>query len=538
MSPNVPYERAIDAYRAVDAAAETGPRPVAADELLAEFHPDHRPEARTRLRIGPNRGELCQAEVAALLQANGLIDDADLAGSPWMEADVIVVGGGGAGVAAALSAARSGAHVVLVTKLRLGDSNTIMAEGGMQAAVGADDSPQLHFDDTVRGGHGVADRELVKQMVLDGPAIVRWLLELGVRLDMEGDDHPFGDLTLKRPGGASAARIVAHGDTTGLEIMRVLREEVASHPSIDVHANRPVVELLSDGDRRCVGVITYDVVERRLMLIRARSVVLATGGSGRMHLNGFVTSNHFGATGDGLVLAYRLGARLRDLDSFQYHPTGLAHPPHLAGSLITEAVRSAGAHLRNGAGERFVDELAPRDVVAAAVIRECREGRGIERDGQIGVWLDTPRLERDQPGSLARFSSMQHLAAKCGIDPAVDPFLVSPTLHYQNGGVVIDGCGRTDVAGLLCAGELAAGIHGRNRLMGNALLDILSFGRRAGAEAARTAHATPFERAGIAHLLDWQREMTEAGLPLEVRAPELYPSYANFDLATHRSEGS
>ena len=534
MNVGVPYTEALGNYVA-GGAAKSDPPPIDVDGLLAEFHPDHRVDAKATLQVGPNRGDVCQAEVSALLQANGLIDDADLAGSESLESDVVVVGGGGAGAAAALAAARAGARVMLATKLRLGDSNTIMAEGGMQSSVAPNDSPQLHFDDTMRGGHEVSDPTLVKQMVLDGPAIVRWLIELGVRFDMDSD-HPFGDLILKRPGGASAPRIVAHGDTTGLEIMRVLREEVAADPMIDVRPNGPVIELMSDGTGRCVGVVIYDIASRRLVLVRAKAVVLATGGSGRMHLNGFLTSNHFGATGDGLVLAYRLGARLRDLDSFQYHPTGLAHPPHLAGSLITEAVRSAGAHLRNGLGERFVDELDSRDVVAAAIIRECRAGRGIERDGQVGVWLDTPRLEREHPGSLARFTALQHLASKCGLDPAEHAFLVSPTLHYQNGGVVIDGDGRTDVDGLYCVGELAGGIHGRNRLMGNALLDILSFGRRAGSHAARHVHSGHHERAGIAHLLDWQRKLTEAGLPLDVRSPELYPSYANFDLATHRSE--
>lgn len=532
MSGGVAYTEALGHYRNATPAA---PPPVGdVEALLAEFHPDHRADATTPLRVGPNRGDACQAELATLLQSNGLVDDADLAGAETLETDLVVVGGGGAGAAVALAASESGARVLLATKLRLGDSNTIMAEGGMQSAVAADDTPQLHFDDTMRGGHHTADPTLVKRMVLDGPAVVRWLIELGVRFDME-DDHPFGDLVLKRPGGASAPRIVAHGDTTGLEIMRVLREEVASDPMIDVRPNSPVIELMSDGSGRCVGVVTYDIATRRFLLVRSSSVALATGGSGRMHLNGFLTSNHFGATGDGLVLAYRMGARLRDLDSFQYHPTGLAHPPHLAGSLITEAVRSAGAHLRNGHGRRFVDELAPRDVVSAAIIRECREGRGIERDGQVGVWLDTPGLERDHPGTLARFTALQHLADKCGLDPAEHPFLVGPTLHYQNGGVVIDERGRTAVDGLYCVGELAGGIHGRNRLMGNALLDILSFGRRAGADAADRAHTTSVERAGIGHLLDWQRELTEAEMPLDVRAPELYPRYANFDLATHRA---
>ena len=182
-----------------------------------------------------------------------------------------------------------------------------------------------------------------------------------------------------------------------------------------------------------------------------------------------------------MALAYRLGARLRDLDSFQYHPTGIAHPRHLAGGLISETARSVGALLLNGMGERFIDELAPRDVVTAAILRECAEGRGIERDGQLGVFLDTPRLIAAQPDCLVtQLASLAHLAKKCGIDPSLEPLLIYPTLHYQNGGVVIDGDGASSVAGLYCVGELSGGIHGRNRLMGNALLDILAFGRRAG----------------------------------------------------------
>ncbi len=529
----IPYERAILRYRE---GTPDDPEPIGSGgELVARFHPDRAGGATTKLLVGSSRGDACERSVAQLLQSNSLIDDADLAGSEVVETDVAIVGGGGAGCAAAIAANDAGARVLVVNKLRLGDSNTVMAEGGMQAAIDPADSPQLHFDDTMRAGHFAGDPDLVERMVMDGPAIVQWLIRLGMRFDLE-TDHPFGDLTLKRPGGASAARIVAYGDTTGLEMMRVLRAEVNGNPEIDVWSNHPVVELLSDGSGRCTGVVAYDVRARRFVLVRANAVILATGGIGRVHLNGFTTSNHFGATGDGLVLAYRMGAPVCDLDSYQYHPTGLAHPPHLAGALITEAVRSAGAHLRNGEGRRFVDELGPRDAVSAAIIAECEEGRGIERDGRIGVWLDTPGLAAREPGVLEGFSALRHLADKCGLDPAEEAFLVAPTLHYQNGGVRIDEHGRTPVEGLYCAGEVAGGVHGRNRLMGNALLEILSFGRRAGADAAHAPRRA--ERAGLEHVAEWRRALTSAGLPLDRTSPQLYPVGANFDLATHRAESA
>jgi succinate dehydrogenase / fumarate reductase flavoprotein subunit/L-aspartate oxidase len=277
--------------------------------------------------------------------------------------------------------------------------------------------------------------------------------------------------------------------------------------------------------------VIYNLEWRTFTLVRAHAVILATGGAGRLHLHAFPTSNHYGATADGLVLAYRIGASLRELDSFQYHPTGIAYPPHLVGGLISEAARSAGARLINGEGERFVDELKPRDIVASAILRECAQGRGIERDGRIGVFLDTPTLERENPGILEkRLVTLRHLAHKCGHDAAQEPFLVYPTLHYQNGGVAIDKDGTTSVPGLYCVGEVTGGIHGRNRLMGNALLDILSMGRRAGASAAQTRGRVVASRAGIGHVHAWQRELTLAGLPLHVKAPQLFPDYAHFDL--------
>jgi len=533
MPAGIPYEEARKRYRpGVPPAARRDD--VSVEALLKAYHPDHGPNARVALSVGVNRGDPCQPDLARHLQANALIDDVDIAGAQLMTTDLLVIGGGGGGCAAALTAAKQGAQVILATKLRLGDSNTVMAEGGIQAAIGEDDSPQLHFEDTLRAGHFCGDPELVAQMVMDGPDVIRWLIQLGMMFDQEDENRSLGgNLLRKKPGGASAARILSYRDYTGLEMMRVLREAVDLEPGIAVWNRCPAVELLSDERGRCAGAVIYNLEWRTFVLVRARAVILATGGAGRMHLNAFPTSNHYGATADGLVLAYRLGARLRELDSFQYHPTGIAYPSHLAGGLISEAARSTGAKLINGEGERFVDELQPRDVVASAILRECAQGRCIEREGQVGVFLDTPTLEMQNPGILARrLVTLTHLAHKCGHDAATEPFLVYPTLHYQNGGVAIDRHGATGVPGLYCVGEVTGGIHGRNRLMGNALLDILSMGRRAGASAAEAGRGILASRAGIGHVHAWQRELTFAGLPLHVKAPLLFPSYAHFDLRT------
>ena len=530
MPNGIPYVEVLNRYRPGE------PRPLRGEdldkaELLARFHPDYREGASVTLQVGPNQGEPCQYQLASLLQANARIDEVDLAAAAVVETDVVIVGSGGAGCAAALAAAQNGARVLLVTKLRLGDSNTVMAEGGIQACIGADDSPQLHYEDTLAGGHYEADRKLVAQMVMDGPETIRWLIQQGMQFDQEpGSQLMAGNLMLKRPGGASRPRILSFKDYTGLEMMRVLRTAVSNNPNITVWNRTPVVELLTNDDRECAGCVAYWLQKQEYTLVHARAVILATGGIGRLHLNGFPTSNHFGAMGDGLVLAYRVGAKLCDLDAFQYHPSGLAHPQHKFGALITEAARSAGAQLLNGLGERFVDELKPRDQVSAAIIRECEEGRGILTEtGTEGVFLDIPTLAQQNPGILQQFGSLVNLASKSGIDPGKTPFLVYPTLHYQNGGAVIDCDGAATVAGLFCIGELSGGIHGKNRLMGNALLDIISFGRRAGEKAAQRRAAALHHRISIEHVHRWQRLLTLAGLPLEVKAPALFPGYANFD---------
>jgi len=539
MTAGIPLAQALANWRAC-APAEPRPCGLPVAELLRGFHPDQRPGAMVPLLVGISAGQRAPAELAALLQADSLVDDIDLAGAPLLEADVLVIGGGGAGCVAALTAARAGARVLLVTKLRIGDSNTVMAEGGIQAAVGEDDSLQRHFEDTLRAGHFLADKSLVAALVSDGPAAIRWLIQEGMSFDLADEGRRMGGTLLrKKPGGASAARLLSYRDFTGLELMRALREAVLLQPGITLLDRHPALELLSDDRGRCAGAALHDLARGRTVLARAGATVLATGGSGRLHLLGFPTSNHYGATADGLVLAYRLGAPLREVDSFQFHPTGMAWPGHLEGQLVSESARSSGAMLVNGLGQRFVEELQPRDVVAAAILREIAEGRGILRDGRAGVFLDTPTLERGKPGILAgSLVTLSHLAHRAGIDPASEPFLIRPTLHYQNGGLVIDPAGRTPVPGLLAAGEVTGGLHGSNRMMGNALLELVAFGRRAGEAAILDARVERPRNVGLTHLADWRRALTVQGLPLSRKAPMIFPPYGNFNAATDRGKAA
>ncbi len=532
--PNgISYQQALDTYLAKKAAREDFPAAtgnIGEQQLLEKFHPDYRSETKTILQVGSNKGEICHKQIASVLHADSRIDAADLAGARLEEADVLVIGGGGAGCAAALTAAEKGAKVILVTKLRIGDSNTVMAEGGIQASIEKDDSPQLHFDDTYKAGHKKGEQALIKQLVMDSPENIRWLIQQGMQFDL----NEFGDLLTRKAGGTSAQRVLYFRDYTGLEMMRVLRETV-KNSRVEVWEYCPAVELLTNESGHCAGAIISSLKECRYVQIKARAVIVATGGIGRVHLNQFPTSNHFGATGDGLVLAYRLGAKLRDLDSFQYHPTGLAYPQHLSGTLITEGVRSAGAYMINALGDRFIDELKTRDIVAAAILRECEQGRGVnvgdnQKDCTQGVWLDTPGLEKKQPGIIKkRFPKLVQLGLRSKIDLTKTPMLIYPTLHYQNGGVVIDKNGLSTIAGLYCVGEVSGGIHGRNRLMGNSLSEIISFGRRAGAQAALLRKNRGHKKITINHISNLRRELMQHSMPMKNKSPLLFPEYAQFD---------
>lgn len=539
MSTGISYDKAIAKWRKT-APADPRELDLPVDELLGRFHPDQKRGARSDLVIGPNAGQSCPTSLTRLLQSDSLLQDVDIAGAPILEADVLVIGGGGAGCVAALTAARAGARVLLATKLGLGDSNTVMAEGGIEAAVGPDDSLQQHFQDTMRAGHFSADPELVAALVAGGPSAIRWLIQEGMSFDLEeGGQRMGGTLRRKTPGGASVARLLSFRDFTGLELMRAVRESTLLQSNITIFERHPALELLSDDRGRCAGAVLHDLARGRAVVARSAVTILTTGGSGRLHLGGFPTSNHYGATADGLVMAYRLGARLRDVGSFQYHPTGIAWPAPLEGQLISEAARSSGAHLVNGRGERFVDELQSRDIVASAILREIEEGRGVVRDGKSGVFLDTASLEQAEPGILEReLVTLRHLADRAGFDPANEPFLVRPTLHYQNGGVEFNAAGHTTVPGLLAAGEVTGGLHGQNRMMGNALLELVVFGRIAGASAAADARRERPRNVGLTHLADWRREMEGNQLPLDRKAPLLFPSYGNFDPVRDRGRGA
>lgn len=518
----IPYLEALKSYQVI---AERPLIHYSVDGLLEKYHPDFYSKACAPLVLGANKGEICQIQIAEIIQASSRANNAVLENTKIIETEVLVIGGGGAGCTALLSAIEQGAKVLLATKLGLGDSNTVMAEGGIQVSVDHTDTPQQHFNDTVKSGQIPVDKELVAKMVLDGPEVIDWLLKKGMHFDVDAQ----GNLLTRKAGGTSTPRVVSYKDYTGLEMMRVLRDCVRNCDAI-VMNNSAAVELLADENGQCSGAVLYCHSQKQYKLIKAKSVILATGGIGRLHLNGFPTSNHFGATGDGLVLAYRLGVKLRDLDSFQYHPSGLAYPQHVSGTLITEGVRSAGAYLINGKGERFINELLARDVVSSAILRECIEGRGVGGDdGEKGVWLDTPGLEIRKPGIIAsKFPKLLRLGEKIGIDPRQQPMLIYPTLHYQNGGVVINENGETNIPGLYCIGELTGGIHGRNRLMGNALLDIISFGRSAGIHAAKNT-GCKYRNITLNHVEKWEREREIAGLTRGKLSPVLFPEYVRFD---------
>lgn len=498
------------------------------EEVLNDFHPDYREGAKREIKVGASRGELLHHETADLIEARSHIEPEmiDLLNIDY-DVDILIVGGGGAGTIAALFAVYEGIppeNILITTKLRHGDSNSVMSQGGIQAADSDDDNPALHYLDAIGGGHFSNKPELVKALVMDAPRIIDWHEELGIMYDKEEDGH-FVEIP---GGGTSRKRLHSAKDYTGMEIMRVLRDE-ARNMEIPVVEFAPVVELLTDEQGAVTGAVLMDLETREYNVVRARSTVLATGGFGRLHIQDYPTTNHYGATGDGLVLAYRVGARLRDMDSAQYHPTGAAYPEPIVGQLVTEKVRGMGAIPVNSEGEAFVYPLEPRDVEAASLIRECYEhGNGVETPtGMLGVWLDSPMIEEIHgPGAIKKnLTAMWRMEKKVGIDMAEDPILVFPTLHYQNGGVEIDAKGWTGVDGLFAGGEVTGGVHGKNRLMGNSILDYNVFGRRTGISAARHAKKTESGKLTLNHLEKYHRMLAENGVKTDRKAPMILPDY-------------
>ena len=393
--------------------------------------------------------------------------------------DVLVVGSGASGLAAALSAERAGARVALVTKGSLQSCNSAKAQGGIQAAFGEDDSPEQHAEDVWQSSHETANRALVEVLTGEAPSAIHWLEEQGVEFTREN-----GGYRLARCGGSTRKRLLQVGDRTGHAITTALRDAYTASGG-EAFPNAPLVEL-EQAENGWLATCRRKSGDE--LVIEAGAVVLAAGG--RCYRvaeeRGELSTNHPGATGEVTQLAVDRGAELRDFDALQYHPNGGAWPPTMQGYSIPETTRAYGATLLNADGEEFTDPLGPRDAVSQAIFEEVDGGRGVETpDGRPAVYLDTTRIaEHDAdislPYMLRRYRS-------AGIDPLREPILTFPVLHYQNGGLVIDEHGETTLPGLFACGEIAGGTHGRNRMMGNSLLECTVFGRRAGTAAAARA---------------------------------------------------
>ena len=495
------------------------------DELLCAYHPDYKKSEFRALKVGPNKGEELPNELCDILEANSRIkaEDIDLNYVKY-DVDVLIIGGGGAGTSAAIEADKAGAKTMIVTKLRMGDANTMMAEGGIQAADKPNDSPAIHFVDAFGGGHYAAKRELLAKLVCDAPEAIKWLNDLGV----EFDKAPDGTMITTHGGGTSRKRMHAAKDYSGAEIMRTLRDEVINR-GITVVDFTSAIELILDENGNAAGAVLMNMETHELMVARAKTVIIATGGAGRMHYQGFPTSNHYGATADGLVLGYRAGAKLLYAETLQYHPTGAAFPQQIFGALVTEKVRSLGAKLVNRDGKVFMHPLETRDVAAASIIRECSDREeGVDTGSGKAVWLDTPMIEKiGGEGTIEkRIPAMMRMFASYGIDIRKEPILVYPTLHYQNGGLDINVNGMTtNVENLFVAGEAVGGIHGRNRLMGNSLLDVIVFGRNAGINAAKKAESTNLGKLTLEHIAKFDKEREAAGIKTDMVSPKLLPDY-------------
>ena len=427
--------------------------------------------------------------------------------------DVLIIGAGGAGLRAALGALAQGAKVAVACKSLLGKAHTVMAEGGIAAAMANVDSAddwRTHFRDTMRGGKLLNNWRMAQIHAQEAPDRVRELEQWGALFDRTQD----GQILQRAFGGHTFRRLCHVGDRTGLEMIRTLQDR-GVQLGIDVYMECTITRLLKDGDR-VAGAFGYWREQGRFVVFRAKSVVLATGGIGKAWK---ITSNSWEYTGDGMALAYDAGAELMDMEFVQFHPTGMVWPPGVQGILVTEAVRGEGGVLRNKLGQRFMEkydpkkmELSTRDVVARAIYTEVREGRGTEHGG---AYLDISQKPADYVKK--KLPSMYHQFKELAdVDITKEPMEVGPTCHYMMGGIRVDAeTAKSSMPGLFAAGEAAAGLHGANRLGGNSLSDLLVFGQRAGLAAAEHAGTTrtpsadsgqveeaareilaPFERAG------------------------------------------
>jgi L-aspartate oxidase len=392
--------------------------------------------------------------------------------------DVLVIGSGAAGLAAAVSAERSGARVAVATKTTPQANNSSKAQGGIQAAFGADDSPELHAGDVLRSSHDTAEPALVEVLTSEARSAIHWLEELGCAFTRQN-----GGYRLARCGGASRKRLLQVGDRTGHAITKALREAFEAGDGETLPHHR-----LTQLEPSATGWRASFATPGGMVAVDAGSVVLASGGRcfAEAATRGELSTNHPNATGETTRIALDAGAKARDLDALQYHPNGGAWPATMQGYSIPETTRAYGAVLLNAAHEEFTDSLGPRDEVSQAIFDEVEAGRGVvTADGRPAVWLDTTRIAPEDAEISLPYMLRRYRGA--GIDPLAEPILTYPVLHYQNGGLVIDTNAETTLEGVYACGEIAGGTHGRNRMMGNSLLECAVFGRRAGAHAATKA---------------------------------------------------
>jgi succinate dehydrogenase / fumarate reductase, flavoprotein subunit len=421
------------------------------------------------------------------------------------ENDVLIIGAGGAGLRAAIEALAQGASVGVVCKSLLGKAHTVMAEGGVAAAMGnvdpADDW-RTHFRDTMRGGKFLNNWRMAQLHAQESPDRVRELEQWGALFDRTET----GDILQRAFGGHTFKRLCHVGDRTGLEMIRTLQDRGVQQ-GIDVYMECTITRLLKDGDR-IAGAFGYWREQGRFVIFKAKSVIIATGGIGKAWK---VTSNSWECTGDGMALAYEAGAELLDMEFVQFHPTGMVWPPGVQGLLVTEAVRGEGGILRNKNGERFMEkydpkrlELSTRDVVARSIYTEVKEGRGSPHGGAFLDISHKPAeyVKRKLPSMYHQFKEL------ADVDITKDPMEVGPTCHYMMGGIRVDAeTAATSVPGLYAAGEAAAGLHGSNRLGGNSLSDLLVFGRRAGLAAAAHAKVSAAPTLDSAQIEDAERQL-------------------------------
>ncbi len=394
--------------------------------------------------------------------------------------DVLVIGSGAAGLAAAVSAERAGARVAVATKTTIQACNSAKAQGGIQAAFGEDDSPDVHAEDVLASSHGTADPALVRTLTGDAPSAIHWLEELGVEFTRSN-----GGYRLARCGGATRHRLLQVGDRTGHAITKALRDAYESSSGVEL-PQHALVGLRPAGNG---WTATFDV-KGESVDVQAGAVVLAAGGRcyAEAETRGELSTNHPNATGEVTRIALDAGAEARDLDALQYHPNGGAWPATMQGYSIPETTRAYGAVLLNADREEFTDSLAARDTVSRAIFDEVEKGKGVlTPDGRPAVWLDTTRIPPTDAEISLPYMLRRYRAA--GIDPLAEPIHTYPVLHYQNGGLVIDEHASTTLEGVFACGEIAGGTHGRNRMMGNSLLECTVFGRRAGRAAAEKARS-------------------------------------------------